>query len=71
MNVGLGIKDYMLSSGRTQTYISRRTGIPISKLNLALNGKRKLNLEEYELICGALGVSVDRFLTPRVPEQAS
>nr|DAO13291.1 MAG TPA: hypothetical protein [Caudoviricetes sp.] len=39
------------------------------KLNLALNGNRKLTLEEYTLICGALEVNTDYFLKPRMPDK--
>ena len=61
------IKEYMESRGISQAFVSRETGISTVKLNLALNGNRRLSLEEYELICGALMVSVDCFLTPRHP----
>ena len=59
------IKKYLDERGISQAFISRKTGISTVKLNLALNGNRKLSLDEYELICGALGVPPDHFLTPR------
>ena len=43
-----------------------QSGISRSKLNLSLNGNRKLTLDEYELICGALNVGTDLFLKPRL-----
>lgn len=69
MCVGQKIKNYLDGSGISQTHISNKTNIPLPKLNLALNGNRKLTFEEYELICGVLGVGTDRFLTPKVPER--
>ena len=67
MEVGLKIKEYLDNNGISQTYISKATGIDIVKLNLALNGKRRLTFDEYSLICGALGLNTDRFLKPRLP----
>lgn len=67
MELGEKIKDYMASIGVSQAHVSRKTGIAAPKLNLALNGHRRLTFDEYELICGALGVGCDKFLEPRVP----
>lgn len=67
MDVGRAIKAYIESVGVSQSFISRKTGIQASKLNLALNGNRRLTFEEYELICGVLNVNTDKFLTPRRP----
>ena len=67
MCVGQKIKGYLEDSGISQTFVSNKTGIPVQKLNLSLNGNRKLQFEEYELICGALAVGVDKFLEPKIP----
>lgn len=69
MQANLEIKKYLEENGITQIFISRKTGIEASKLSLALNGDRKLTLDEYALICGVLGVSADKFLKPRLPDQ--
>ncbi len=69
MCVGEKIKSYLDESGITQTHISSKTGIPLPKLNLALNGNRKLTFEEYELICGALDIGTDKFLQPKKIER--
>lgn len=71
MDVGIRIKEYLESIGVSQAFLSSKTGIPTPKLNLALNGKRKLGLDEYEKICWALNVSADKFLRPRPPETPS
>ena len=68
MESNLEIRGYLEKKGISQAFVSRETGIPLSKLNLSLNGKRRLTLEEYALICGTLGVNTDRFLKPRMPE---
>lgn len=71
MEVGFKIKSFMDEKGISQAHISRKTGIPTAKLNLALNGKRRLTFEEYETICWALGVEVGAFLEPRAPVDAA
>lgn len=63
----LEIKRYLEENGISQAHVGKRAGIDLSSLNLALNGKRKLTLEEYSLICGVLGVNTDFFLKPRQP----
>lgn len=67
MQPNLDIKKYLENNGITQAFLSRKTGIPAPKLNLALNGERKLTIEEYSLICGVLGVNTDFFVKPRLP----
>lgn len=60
------IKKYLRSNGITQAHIAKATGIPEPVLSMTLNGKRKLNLDEYAMICGALRVNTDFFLKPRM-----
>ena len=67
MEVAEKIKKYMDDNGVSQAFLSRKTGINTVKLNLALNGKRRLTFPEYELICGALNVEADMFLEARLP----
>ena len=69
LQTNLEIKYYLEEKGISQTFVSKKTGIPLPKLNLALNGNRRLTLEEYTLICGALEVNTDKFLKPRLPEK--
>jgi hypothetical protein len=67
MGVGFKIKEYIESNNILQTNLSIDTHIPLPKLNLALNEKRKMTFEEFELICGALEVPVSKFLSPKLP----
>ena len=67
MEVGLRIKQYLEENGITQAFLSDETGIARPKLNLALSGKRRMTFDEYELICGALGVEAGFFLRARKP----
>lgn len=65
METGIKIKCYLDERGISQSFLSAKSNIPAPKLNLALNGKRKLTFAEYEAICYALGVGVDTFLEPK------
>ena len=69
MDVGMKIKKYIEENGISQTHLSKKTGIPMPKLNLALNGNRRMTFAEYEVICWALGVNTDKFIKPRMPEK--
>lgn len=69
LELGLKIKKYLEDNGVSQTFISKKTGIELPKLNLALNGNRRFTFSEYELICGALNVNTDKFLKPRMPDE--
>lgn len=69
MKTNLEIKKYLEENGISQVFISKKTGISLHKLNLALNGNRRLSLEEYSSICGALNLNTDYFLKPRLPEK--
>lgn len=68
MSVGEKIKEYLQSAGISQKWLCEKTGISIPKMNLTLNGNRKLTFEEYEVICWALNLNTDRFITPRAPQ---
>jgi len=67
MKVGKKIKAYLAEKGISQKWLSIETKIKQSKLNLTLNGHRKLDFEEYELICGALDLPVGTFLEAKKP----
>lgn len=67
MAAGIKIKEYIESKGITQTFLSKRAGIPLTKLNQTLNGNRRLPLDEFERICWALEVPTDTFLEPHPP----
>ena len=69
MCVGEKIRAYLQEQELTQTWLSFKTGIKLPKLNLSLNGKRKMTFSEYEIICWALGVGVENFLEPLNPKK--
>lgn len=71
MEVCTKINGYLKENNISQIELCEKTHISPSKLNLSLNNKRKLTFEEYQTICWALGVGVDRFMEPRPPKAAS
>lgn len=71
MDVGAKIKAFIDDRKISQTDLSAKTGIPKSKLCLSLSGKRRLTFVEYQVICWALGVGVDKFMEPRPPKGES
>ena len=68
MSIGEKIKEILRERGITQTQLSIDTSIPLPKLNLSLTGKRRLKLEELEVICHVLKVDANTFITPRPPK---
>ncbi len=63
------IKEYLEDNGISQAHIGRKAGLNLTKMNLSLNGNRKMTLEEYAMICGALEVNTDFFLKPILPSK--
>lgn len=59
--IATAIALYMQENGIKQSFLSEKTGLTKHCISFALKGKRKLNVEEYEMICDALGVSCDYF----------
>lgn len=68
MQVEAKIKNYMEDNKISQVFICHHTNIKPSKLSLTLNGKRRMTFDEYEKVCGALNVPVDRFLEAKPPQ---
>ena len=71
MKIAEKLKSYIYETGRTQAYLSRKTGISPSRLNLILSGKRRLQLEEYVRICEALGLGLGAFLPDEITQKTT
>lgn len=69
MEVGIKIKEYLESNGISQAFVGREAHINPVKLNMALNGKRRMTFDEYSTVCYVLGVNTDYFLKPRMPDK--
>ncbi len=58
---GSDIKKYLMENGIKQSYVSEKSGIPASILNMMLNDNRKIEANEYMKICDAIGVPLEQF----------
>ena len=54
------LKAAMYVSGKTQTLISKETGIPESYLSMACSGRLNLNPEQQVKIANAVGLTVNK-----------
>lgn len=59
--IARAIAEYMKQRGIKQTFICNQTGLTKHCISFALNGKRKLSIDEYEKICAALNVPYEFF----------
>lgn len=59
--IGLKVKQYLDENGIKYSFLSEKIGMPMNVLSPLLNGKRKMSVEEYFIICEALGVPVSMF----------
>jgi transcriptional regulator with XRE-family HTH domain len=71
MKLGLAIKEHINSRGITQKYLSQKTGIDAVTLSTILNGKRRIQTEEYFDICHVLKVPLETFDPHRNDVQAA
>ena len=55
------VKQYISDRGLSQKIIAANMGIPEPKLSLILNGKRRMTVDDYEMICRAMAVDPARF----------
>lgn len=62
MRVYKKISQYISENGIKQKYISEKTGIPENVLSMILNGKRKLDADEFVEIILVLGVDANYFI---------
>ena len=60
--VGKKIKMYLTEKNISQYWLSENAKIALPKLNMSLNGKRKLSAEEFKAIVDALNVDANTFL---------
>lgn len=64
--VGQNIKSYMAAHGIKQRWLAEKVGLSETAMSAKLNGLRGFTFEEYERICGALGIRTDTFLEPQI-----
>lgn len=59
---GSEIKKYILENGIKQNFIAEQTKISAPVLNLILNDKRRIEVNEYIKICNAINVPFVYFI---------
>ena len=59
--IGAEIKGYLQENGLKQKIIAEKSHMSVQTLNAILNEQRKLETEEYFILCKVIGVSVDYF----------
>ena len=55
------IKKYITDNGIKQNYVADRAGIPETLLSRSLDGRRKLQADEFIAICGVLSLDLKDF----------
>ena len=62
MTVAENIKKYLESNGIKQSVIAKKAGMRADSFCSALNGKRKVTVDEYVKICTALCEPIGAFI---------
>ena len=62
MKVFQKMSEYINSNGIKQKYISEKTGIPENVISMILNGKRKMDADEFVEIVIALNLDANYFI---------
>lgn len=65
MSIAKEIRIYLTKNNISQTWLSIQTGITLTKLNMALNGKRKMSIDEYAKIVEALNIDANTFINSK------
>lgn len=64
MGTGKKIMEYLDANGILHLFLAKKIGMSHSLLSQKLNGVVRISLDEYERICWALSVPINKFLTP-------
>lgn len=63
MKIYQKVAKYIDENGIKQKFISDKTGIPENTISMILNGKRKMDADEFVEIILSLGVDANYFIT--------
>lgn len=55
------LKKYIAENGIKQNFVAEKAGMPAELLRRSLDGKRKLQADEFIVICGVLSLDLDYF----------
>ena len=62
MSVASAIREYLKSHGIKQSFVAEKCGWSRQKLNCIINGKSRMTVEDYQVLCKSIGVSYEVFL---------
>jgi len=66
MNINEKLNDYLKKRGMKQAYIVQKTGINADTISKILNGKRRIQADEFLSICFALDIDPNIFRESRI-----
>lgn len=55
------LKEYISNNGIKQSFVAEKAGMPAELLRRSLEGKRKLQADEFLMICKVLSLDLDYF----------
>lgn len=61
MKAAAMIKEYISQNGIRQNFVAQKAGIPAELLSRSLDGKRRLQADEFIAICNVLSLDFDYF----------
>lgn len=61
MNVTSTIKQYITDNGIKQNFVAEKAGISAELLRRSLDGKRKMQADEFLAVCNVLSLDFDYF----------
>lgn len=61
LGIERAIREYLISHGIKQTFISKQCEWTKQKTSAIMTGKKKITVEEYGYLCDAIGVPYDYF----------
>ena len=59
------LKEYIVDNGIKQNFVAEKAGMSAELLRRSLDGKRKLQADEFIAICAALSLDLDYFKQKR------
>lgn len=63
MTVAESMKQYIDDAGLKQKVIAQRANMREDTVSIMLNNKRKMTIDEYVVLCRAIGVSPTKFIS--------
>ena len=62
MTIASAIRNYLQEHGIKQAFVAEKCGWSRQKTSCIINGKSKMTVEEYRILCKSMGVPYELFL---------